>query len=514
MIIKREVYLGLAIFISLSVIYLGLMRSTLDKSLSGSNGLWSLSTDTSRYLPSDAEFSLLNQSEVVISDSPALSDIGNDSDRFESSHQWHPQDMLGEQKTPSSYFRVRPDANAVRAGMVQPIVDRSAKEAQNVFLMIKTGRDVLWHRLPIHFLTTLTKFPNFALYSDFPGSVGGHEVVDILENLPEDIKALDDFRVYNELRKYRSKHFHIDSQFVKDVMDAPKDASWILDRYKNVPMLAHAYEKDPNSDWYVFMDGDSYIVADSLLAMLKQYDPHEIFYAGKACGSPSDRYNFANGGSVVILSHRIMEELFGKGQENTKRIIQQYGKGYTNLGDKAVAVMLAEELDVHLHDIRGFYGGLLKDIPFSRENWCDMPIAFHHVTPHEIEVYWEYEQAHRLKHHRLIREGDLYQDFIRPYLDDTREMWDNELWDPVKVPDAGDIESCASECSNIPECLSWRFVLHESRCEWSPKLRLGHALPDSLASGNIPDKMTSGWMLQRYESARDQKCQLTNQMHF
>lgn len=518
-IMKKHAYLGLLAFAMATVSYLTIFHFGF-----GYHQFWyenkvrqGLSQETAQG-NCRRRHKLLDSSPVVLNEHPSLFESGVDASkcRFESIHRWRPEEFVLNQDKPSRDFRTGVECTGQTSdrALVQPIVEDSTADAERVFLMIKTGADVLWERIPIHFLTTLTKFPNFALYSDFPGSIGGHQVVDILEKLPPEIKALPDFDIYNALHEFRDQNYTIDNHFRKSMVPQIHGASWTLDRYKNIPMLAHAYEKSPNSDWYVFMDGDSYIFADGLLSVLNQFDPKKILYAGHACGSPSDRYNFANGGTVVVLSHKVMEKLFGQGKENTERLIQWYDQGHTNLGDKAVAVMLADELDIHLNSISGFYGFPIHQIKFHPETWCNVVISSHKIAPRDIELYWEYEKVHQLKRNRLIREGDVYRDFVQPYLSDRKEMWDNELDEPKHAEQVKSADECARTCASVTECLSWRFEEDTVKCEWSKVLQMGHSTKLVNNYGDIPRNITSGWELERLEAAQGQKCALSNQVIF
>ena len=65
-----------------------------------------------------------------------------------------------------------------------------------------------------------------------------------------------------------------------DINDYP---GWILDKYKNVPMLAHAWlNASANTEWFVFIDADCYVLQRGLLEHLKSYNYSEPHYIGRA----------------------------------------------------------------------------------------------------------------------------------------------------------------------------------------------------------------------------------------
>jgi hypothetical protein len=85
----------------------------------------------------------------------------------------------------------------------------------------------MWERLPMHFVTTLTRFPNFALYSDAADSMGGYEVIDILANVSQSLLLYSDqFRPYRDARKLRNSHLYVSTK------ESGIKSSWILDNSK------------------------------------------------------------------------------------------------------------------------------------------------------------------------------------------------------------------------------------------------------------------------------------------
>ena len=57
--------------------------------------------------------------------------------------------------------------------------------SEKIKYLLKTGHSVLWERLPIHFITTLTRTPYYDVYSDAPFRLGNIEIID---SLPEYFK--------------------------------------------------------------------------------------------------------------------------------------------------------------------------------------------------------------------------------------------------------------------------------------------------------------------------------------
>lgn len=392
-----------------------------------------------------------------------------------------------------------PDGPVVR----QPLLDQSIPGTEKIFLMIKTGQDVMWNRIPIHFLTTLTKFPSFAIYSDYPGSIAGHEVIDILATLPEEWHKFDEFEHYRLLKDLRRQNYYLKSGQVGAVLDLDskekkENKGWILDRFKNIPMLRHAWETDPTRDWYVFIDGDSYLNAENLVRHLSKYDPSQHVYMGHRVSA--GKYAFAHGGSGVILSRHSMKYMFGT-KEMSDKMISKYNKGITDLGDLAVCVMVVDEFDAKLVHVPGLTGQRPDSFAYERNDWCSPVLGFHHMGPHDIETFWEYEQAFAARYgsNTPILIADLYRDFAMPYMEETKHAWTNKNSRSQKRENVTSIEDCRKSCEDDRWCVQYTYTPAEELCLYSPLISLGEP---SLSDKNV----TSVWLMDRIQKINSDPC--------
>lgn len=380
-----------------------------------------------------------------------------------------------------------------------------------IFLLMKTGYSVQWERLPAHFFTTFTRFPNFAVYSDGASSMAGYEVIDILQDLPMAVLKDRQLGLYIEQQKARRDHTYARVRPIRD------ERPWIMDKFKNIPMLQHAWKHAPDNDWYVIMDDDSYLLADNLGRWLATLDPNKPYYLGSAVAGL--QHIFAHGGSGIILSRGLMEMAFGHAR--TDEWVDEYSERALHecCGDYVLAAFLKEKLDVGLNlSVSGkrFQGEDFTLAAFNKQNWCSDIVSFHHTTPRNIELLWEYERiraysAHARAAHVFsptdalllpraaqpsITYGDIYTDFVKPYMQPMRTMWDNGAkefeasWsrDVLKGKAALDdylrddgnsdkpytsVDKCRQACLEKPSCLMFRYDPYQKYCGFASSVSFG-----------------------------------------
>lgn len=393
--------------------------------------------------------------------------------------------------------------------MQQHLAADFAEGSEKVFLMIKTGADVLWKRLPVHLVTTLTRVPNFALYSDKPGSVGGYEVVDVLENVTQSTLQSNEFTKYRKMKE-------LYSHGLMDPSDVKIDGGWDLDKFKNIPMLAHAYHMSPNSDWFVFQDGDSFMFFDVLTNWLKDLDPNKPLYVGS--GAMLGDLLFAHGGSCVVVSRKALELTVGQHPE----YLEEYEKKafQTCCGDALVAQMFKEKINLDMswgkddypHSWERFQGRQHQKLEFGKDEWCSPIVSFHHVTPHDIETLWEYE---RLKgdDRGKITYADIYRDFYQPYIVEKLDHWDNLARD-YEVEYSGNSEKdvldnnaweswekCRDLCQSRSDCLIWRYISDKKYCGLGSRVIFGSPTVDFMGTVDT----ISGWLPSRIRALRSKQ---------
>lgn len=471
------------------------------------------------------------------------------SNRFMSKDVWRPQDLyqnndisiysnkLRPKLPKSNYFTNR--AQYLR----QPLVADYAPDSDKIFLMIKTGSTVLWNRLPIHLMTTLTKVPYFGLYSDMATSVGGHEVIDILANVTEKTKNVRDFKLYRRLQKLRKRNGIFDPAI------ADLKGGWKLDKYKNIPMLAHALKVAPKSvDWFVFIDADTYLLVDNMINYLMTLNARDKLYIGSWVHT--DEVDFAHGGSGVAISRGALESSLGEHPDWEHTL--EDDTSHNCCGDIMVAEMLKKAniiiapsaVDKYPYAGKRFQGEPLFGLEASNETWCQPVFTFHHIKPFEVEILWEYERVIGPERKKFITYYDIYRDFYLPYIKPVMPDWNNLVKekkfskdddqkkfkrgkesnsndeekeeDETKYSDRPwySQENCEKECYKWEECLSWRYIPKVKYCGLGKMFKFGHPQLQMINVSHWPEEknwdntgIVSGFLISRIREMRShQKC--------
>lgn len=369
-----------------------------------------------------------------------------------------------------------------------PIPTNYVKNAENIYVMLKTGVETMWKRMPIHFFTTLTRIPHFSLYADGPGTIFGYEIIDILAGMPEDVMDADSLRRYKGILQMHEENYNWAPHFLKS------KEGWDMDKFKNIRMLVHAYKQHPESEWFLFMDDDSYIFMDSLVEFLGQWDPMEPLYFGKRAPTMANGefISFAHGGSVVVVSKGAADALVGPNAPlSNQELLDKYARHSLEdcCGDAVFAQALFIEAGIRLYDIGQYVGEEgeksrvgsvfqsenLESLVFRNGYLCNPLLTLHHLDSAQIEALWEWESLHPNK--ERITYTDVYQDFVLPYIVPWRPNWAISFdaaiayqpgHDPVTVEDkelqvTSIREDCGRLCTSIPNCAVYSWKMGECR---------------------------------------------------
>ncbi|KAK9491434.1 hypothetical protein V1508DRAFT_405560 [Lipomyces doorenjongii] len=329
--------------------------------------------------------------------------------------------------------------------------------------MIKTGATVLWQRFPIHVATTLPQVLHLAVYSDAPDMVAGIPIIDILAGAKQKKRDSGQFNTWRTQQQLLSEHATL--------------KWWQLDKYKNLPMVAHGQ--------VVHL----YILWPIMMRWLSSINHEDMLYMGSVTYQ-SLTAPFVHGGSGVIMSGALVRETFGK-DPSLGGQYEEYAQ-YHCCGDHVLA---------HAFQDRGGFEGELQAEPpsnvrYSKDNWCKEIVTFHHLTAHDIEKLYE-----------LPDFKDAYHEFIMPYLrDDRRNNWDNladireysnDLEEDLKNPQVtayNSYENCSDTCQEWEDCVQFRY--RPGHCGLSNETRLGQKHMDGDKS------FSSSWRLDRIQEVR------------
>lgn len=431
---------------------------------------------------------------------------GDESSRFLGNDPWRPIDVYQDIRNLKDH---RPDVSSL-AGyknkadyLRQPLVADYAGHSSDTFFMLKTSSKNLWESLPIHLSTTLTRVPKFAIYSDMGATVGGHEVIDILQNVTEATKQSDQFEPYRNLHKLR------DMRGTVDLANYEIEGLEKLDKFMVLPMLLHGWRQAPESKWFVYMESSAFVYMDNLMTFLDGQNPDAQLYLG----SPVviEGLSAASGSSVVILSRAAMQATFGMHpdwvQESESRAMETCCADYMVawMLDRAKIKMPAGSTGANAGLM--FQGTSIPDFVAHKDSWCQKVLSFSNLKGYDIETLWEYERLLGPLRRQEIKFGDMYYSFIAPFIDTEMTNWDNgasmlqyskERDEPSSSEASASSqpwsskEDCKKACEENSGCLMWRHLPQENYCGLDLGVRLGSPHIDFLKPASNDGNSDSG----------------------
>jgi hypothetical protein len=225
--------------------------------------------------------------------------------------------------------------------------------------------------------------------------------IDVLSNVTNIIKQFDPAAYTSYLDQQSPTHINTYREHARLPGDEPPDTTagnqpgWLLDKYKFLPMLAHAQRKWPDLKWYIYIEDDTFIFWNNILQYVSTLESdNEPSYYGFSSGDGND--TFAQGGSGLVFSRSLMRTILG-GDDVPD--LKKYG----NETSKACCgdVMLGKVLgDYGVHVNGGTYGtGSFRPEPpwntgFDNFIWCTPVFTFHHLHQRDILQLSELERKH------------------------------------------------------------------------------------------------------------------------
>ncbi|KAF8475860.1 hypothetical protein BDZ91DRAFT_788522 [Kalaharituber pfeilii] len=428
--------------------------------------------------------------------------------------------------------------------------------AEDVVLVIKTGSQVIWQRLPIHLITTTTRTPNFLVFSDLAERFGNVPVHDCLKNvkpaLKEDHKQFEIYRKARVIKPFPG-FTNLDAipstrPYNLDIAKMKLDGGWDLDKYKNVPILYQAYRAVPGKRWYIFIDADSFVFVGNLVRYLDAtYNPSKPLYIGSQTLLGNEI--FAHGGTGYILSGAAAK-LAVVDHPELEHAFEEYAINHC-CGDHVLSRVM-DKVGVGLTYERGrLQGEPWYGIRWDDRTWCSEILSFHHVGQGDVQELWEFERlmeqklAKDKKNGGYILYSDLYHRFARPFLTSLEPAWDNlsnDKWlevpgypsgfskeNPPRESDIDKIEDennrnkwrdylrfsntekaaiddrdkCAQACKEREKCLQWKWV--KGKCVLNDSVIFGFKDPNPKGES---EAWWSGWLLDRIDEVRGRmKCE-------
>ncbi|KAI1435341.1 glycosyltransferase family 31 protein [Xylaria sp. CBS 124048] len=408
----------------------------------------------------------------------------------------------------------------------------------DVLLVYRTGATEAQEKLPVHFKTILACVPNFIVYSDMDEVVHGIQVYDVLKDVNETIKAMaPEFQLYQHLRAKGREGLDYQAMSGGGPSGALDNPGWTLDKWKFLPILDQALREMPDAKWFVFVEPDTYLMWSNLLEYLGHFDAKRPYYIGKHMYASG--VLFGHGGSGFVLSKPALQKVSNHWRQHKNEIDQETLDAWA--GDMLLGKVLKDVGIPMFWAYPHLQGDSLTSIDWGVEKlekraWCYATTSFHHMTPDEFTMLWDFEQ---LWHRRNSRGGggaplrfrDIFSNLIQHRLRAERTGWDNmsvgreysdEALAKLSPNDLDNLsiieqyahltyEMCEAVCKQQPRCIQFSFA--PGKCSVSEELRLGHpakktqcleyskaagkCVKEATSTGKEDDVVRSGWIMNR-----------------
>ncbi|PPJ59364.1 hypothetical protein CBER1_05801 [Cercospora berteroae] len=343
--------------------------------------------------------------------------------------------------------------------------------------VLKSGHGAM-HRVREQLNSSAACLDNLLIFSDMDEEVAGRAVIDTIADIPQKLIDSDD----QTLPYRRLKQYVINGTL--DEADESKLPGWETDKFKFLPDVSRAWRISPDKKWYVFFEGDTYIVWDTLFRLLEHFNPDIPHYFG----SPSpgrDGMWFANGGPGLILSRGAMQKLVqydytwrNMKYRGSKLAEKHWHETLVNCcGDSILGWALWEEA-VKLEGLWPMFNPHPPHgVPFSELYWCQPVLSMHKPKDDIAERLWRWEWRERSMERPLLYRDlatSFYESFQSPSI---RKDWDNADWDGFEPPKYQaahtSVERCQEACTKHNLCMQWTY--HLKRCWFVRSFRLGQA---------------------------------------
>ncbi|KAE8264152.1 hypothetical protein A4X09_0g7045 [Tilletia walkeri] len=267
------------------------------------------------------------------------------------------------------------------AGSIRPL-------ASSMVHLIKSSSAQATERLSWQVLWARPDIPNRLLYSDADMRLGSHDVYDALANFT----SSSTFNASDEFQEYQSIHKHLaNGEPVRKPSTGSKARQ--LDKWKLLPMLAHAWKTYPDLNWYVVSEDDTYMFWSTLLRWLPPDSSQLSFYGHNEKGGDGT-FHFANVGAGLVLSRRIMKQTFGKDelfQTKWDSIIKKWSCGDCALADVLYHQPLMEQLRV-LGGQELFLTEPIRRVIFSNKTLYAPVLSLHQNQPFDLQALRVFEE--------------------------------------------------------------------------------------------------------------------------
>lgn len=278
-------------------------------------------------------------------------------------------------------------------------------EIHETLFILRTSATEIADRIPTHISTSL-RCTQHVIFSDYAETFLGERVLDALESVDPDIVANNsDFELYRRLKQH-GRAVLAQSELSGNRSQTPSGTGhteipgWKLDKWKFVPMVNRTFYEYPDMKWYVFAEGDTFVLWSTLQAYLASIDHTKPQYLGSATNIGDDPA-FAYGGAGFIVSRPAMQMIvdhYSSHKDEVEAFTQASWAGDAVLGkvffDAGVPVkdiwpVLHGESTSQALFARPWSPGVPKE---AEQIWCYPAGSLHHMSSAAVDSLWHFEQ--------------------------------------------------------------------------------------------------------------------------
>ncbi|KAK5112102.1 hypothetical protein LTR62_004444 [Meristemomyces frigidus] len=396
--------------------------------------------------------------------------------------------------------------NATRDELCRHFPHDKLRDIQPV---LKTGHGVI-DRARHSLNSTSACLSNIIIFSDLAHETGldGIPVIDILADIPKALlEKTEQTLPYRELVAMQANGT-LSTEKMSNL------EGWRTDKFKFLPEVSRAWQLSPNKRWYVFYEGDTYIVWDTVFRLLDHFDPDIPHYFGSPSPGREGAW-FANGGPGYILSRGAVRALVKTdwdsrtGEWLGPSLTVKYFDDILGMccGDDVLGWVLAKS-GILLKGLWPMFNPHnLHGVPFSDLYWCQPVLSLHKSTETDSVDLWRWEW-----NNRNPSSPATYRDIATTFFDfanmTRREDWDNGEWDAYRpAPEnAGrsdeSVSDCSRACENAEGCFQWTY--HLRQCYFVRSFRYGRS-KQPVDEEDRPDRewtfeeqrFTAGWDVEK-----------------
>ena len=379
---------------------------------------------------------------------------------------------------------------------------------KNVQAVIKTGVADDRARTDAMLNTVIKCIRNVLVISDADHKYGGWKTVDVLADLPaKTYMTEEDYTIY-ETQKNATRD-------KKELHQGHE--GWKIDKYKFLPQVERAIQHNPNAEWYVFLESDTYLFWDNIFRLLDKHDSSLPYYFGSPAPGRNNRPDqnseeeeqtwFAYGGSGFILStaaaHRLVDRPRNGLGVKGARLTTEYQELIRNdcCGDSVLGYALHDKAGVEVSGLWPMFNPhRLEDVPFGKDYWCEPVISLHKTDPGPMKDLWIWDNGQRQQHERPLLYRDLLFSFHGNF--SQRENWDAAFDAGFQLDDDSivhtSLQACETGCFSNEEC--WQYTWHGSHCYYSRALYIGRYKEPDGYHNETDRKYISGWDLDKIQT--------------